>query len=71
MSIVEMVEDFNGGRIGHREVLNRIDGYEDSLEKLNFMLVQAMVTPEDFTKRKFILKHPEILTERDNRSTVF
>ena len=62
-----MIIDFNRGKIGHKEVLNRIDGYEDSMEKLNFMLEQALITPDDFCYRKLVLNHPEVLTARERR----
>jgi hypothetical protein len=64
MSIEEMITDFGEGKIGHKEVLDRIDGYADGNEKLDFMLREGLVTPEDFKRRKLILAHPEILTAR-------
>ena len=70
MSIGEMIIDFNEKRIGHKEVLNRIDGYEDSMEKLNFMFEQALITADDFNYRKLVLSHPEVLTTRERRQKI-
>ncbi len=62
-----LLSDFNSKKIDCKKFLSQLDGMKDDTEKLNYMLSEALITPDDFCYRKLILNHPEVLTAHERQ----
>lgn len=63
----KLIEEFKSEKIGPRDFLLKLDEFPDSIEKLNFMLSEAIITPDFYYYRKLVMEHPEYLTAHERQ----